>query len=229
VDLINLQTNQSTYTGSNPLNSGEGVLDNGGPVADWQVAINNANVVGVNNRSADDPINNPLGIQTNNARTATTGFEISIPGYAVGSPLEGDPICLFAMITNSYAGWLSNQFLPAGLGGGWSNFDNGNDDLTAAGYTCLTTYIGLPPAKCHEPRYDADGDGDVDQADFAAFQACYTGLYGGVGAGCECFDLNPGTGEGDGDVGPVDYGVFEDCSSGPGIAADKTCDDPLPQ
>lgn len=227
VDLINLQTNQSIYIGSNPVNSGEGVLDNGGVVPDWRVAINNMNVVGVNNRSADDPIYNPLGIQPNNAKTATTGFEISIPAYAVGSPTEGDPICLFAMITNSYAGWLSNQFLPAGLGGGRPNYNDGIDDLAAAGYSCLTTYIGPPPPGCPDPRYDADGDNDVDQADFAAFQACYTGSGGGVGAGCACFDWNPATGEGDFDIDAEDYGLFEFCASGPGVPADKTCDDPV--
>ncbi|NLE57152.1 MAG: hypothetical protein GX616_02240, partial [Planctomycetes bacterium] len=164
VDLINLQTNESIYIGANSINSGEGILDNGGAVPDWQVAINNMNVVGVNNQSADDPVNNPLNIQPNNAKTATTGFEISIPGYAVGSPFEGDPICLFAMVTNSYASYLSNQFLPADLGGGRANYDDGIDDLAAAGYSCLSTYIGPPPPGCPDPRYDADRDGDVDQA-----------------------------------------------------------------
>ncbi|MDM8004596.1 MAG: hypothetical protein QUV05_00360 [Phycisphaerae bacterium] len=228
VDLINLQTNQKTFIGQNLVNSGEGVLELGGvPVPDWQVAINNTNVVGVNNQSADDPVNNPLDIQPNNALTAATGFEISIPGYAVGSPFEGDPICLFAMVTNSYAGWLSNQFLPAGLGGGRGNYDDGIDDLAAAGYSCLSTYIGPPPPACPDPRYDADRDGDVDQVDFAVLQTCYTGSGGGVAAGCECFDWNPATMEGDGDIDAEDYGLFEFCASGPGIPADQTCDDPL--
>jgi len=145
----------------------------------------------------------------------------------VGSPFEGDPICLFAMVTNSYASYLSNQFLPADLGGGRANYDDGIDDLAAAGYSCLSTYIGPPPPGCPDPRYDADRDGDVDQADFAVLQACYTGSGGGVASGCECFDWNPATTEGDGDIDAEDYGLFEFCASGPGIPAEQTCDDPL--
>ena len=228
VDLINLHTNQSSYIGSNPVNSGEGELDRGGPVPNWQMAVQSTNVAGVNDRSADDPVNNPLNVQPNNALTAATGFEISIPLDEVGYPLEGRQVCLFAMVTNNYAGWLSNQFLPAGLGGGRPNYDDGLDDLATAGYSCLTTYIGPPPPLCHDPRYDIDGDGDVDQADFAWFQACYTRSGGGVAAGCECADWNPAIQRGDGDVDAEDYGLFELCASGPEVLANQACDDPPP-
>jgi hypothetical protein len=222
VDLVNLQTNVSDYIGSSTVNSGSG-LPSG-----WQLAVSNTNVVGVNNRSADDPINNPLNVQPANARTAATGFEISIPLHVVGSPEMGTLVCLFAMVTNGNGGWLSNQFLPAGLGGGYPNFADGNDNLAAQGYTCLSTTIGPPAPECPNPRYDADRDGDVDQLDFAAFQLCYTASYGGVGAGCDCFDWNPAMGQGDGDVDVEDWGLFELCASGPGVPANPLCDD-LPQ
>ena len=108
------------------------------------------------------------------------------------------------------------------LGGQELNYEDGIDNLITEGYVCLA------PLPCHDPRYDADGDLDVDQADFAAFQVCITGSGGGVGADCGCFDWNSDTGEGDGDVDNEDYGFFERCASGPGIPAVNTCDDPPP-
>ena len=226
VDLVNLVTNEITYIGKGFVNSGVGELDNGGAVLDWQAALNDLNVVGVNGDSQDDPNNNPAGAQPDNALTATTGVEISVPLYAVGSPSDGEQICLFAMITNGNAQWLSNQFLPAGLGGGFGNLDDGVDDLASLGYTCLSTYIGEPPDVCPNPRYDADGDGDVDQDDFAEFQKCYNPS--GVAAGCGCFDWNPSIEAGDDDVDAEDLGLFEFCASGPDVPADPTCDDPPP-
>ncbi|GMU22541.1 MAG: hypothetical protein AMXMBFR13_26260 [Phycisphaerae bacterium] len=71
---------------------------------------------------------------------------------------------------------------------------------------------------CNAIRFDADGDGDVDQEDFAAYQLCYS--VAGLGAGCECFDA-----DGDTDVDSNDLGAFEACASGPDIMADETCDD----
>jgi hypothetical protein len=79
---------------------------------------------------------------------------------------------------------------------------------------------------CHDPFADADGDGDVDQDDFARFQMCFTGDATGDTLGtyppqnCACFDT-----DGDGDVDGTDFTAFQDCASGPGIPADTTCDD----
>ncbi len=86
---------------------------------------------------------------------------------------------------------------------------------------------------CPDPFADTDSDGDVDQADFGVFQACLTGGLATVSEACQCFDrddtnadglFNPPD-DGDGDVdSPDDLGKFERCASGPGIAADRTCD-----
>lgn len=80
-----------------------------------------------------------------------------------------------------------------------------------------------PTVICHDPVFDFDGDGDVDQIDFAFFQTCYTG---GVGtnppiypAGCECADSNI-----DGAINQADTTAFELCASGPGVAANPACD-----
>jgi PKD repeat protein len=70
---------------------------------------------------------------------------------------------------------------------------------------------------CNTPFADADGDGDVDQVDFAAFQSCYTGSNPPAGAfdveRCFCFDHEGG----DSDVDELDYADFEDYATGPGI------------
>ncbi|HRR83688.1 MAG TPA: hypothetical protein P5316_01645 [Phycisphaerae bacterium] len=91
-------------------------------------------------------------------------------------------------------------------------------------------YLGGRYDPCNEVFADADGDGDVDQADFAVFQLCYTGMDGGVLTDpdyCQCFDRrnndnSPGQ---DNDVDSFDLAAFEDCASGPGVPADPECDD----
>ncbi|UCD29057.1 MAG: hypothetical protein JSV03_00815 [Planctomycetota bacterium] len=105
---------------------------------------------------------------------------------------------------------------------------------------CIGTLIPefLPP--CNDPFADVDGpdingdgkpdgDGDVDQDDFAEFQRCYTGSGdpGGVYSeeNCGCFDQEPAGG--DGDVDELDYNKFKNCASGPEVPVDETCDDLL--
>jgi hypothetical protein len=99
---------------------------------------------------------------------------------------------------------------------------------------CLGTSL-VCPSSCNRPFADTDGDGDVDQADFAVFQLCYTGS--GVGAPaipsnpeyCACLDhadddSNPATPpSSDGDIDSFDLSAFESCASGPNILADPDC------
>lgn len=83
------------------------------------------------------------------------------------------------------------------------------------------------PLRCPNPelRFDADGDGDVDQSDFAVIQACFTGADGGPFDCSTCRCMNTG---GDTDIDGDDLVAFEQCASAPGVAADVTCDDGLP-
>ncbi|HPD28665.1 MAG TPA: hypothetical protein PLL20_01625 [Phycisphaerae bacterium] len=75
---------------------------------------------------------------------------------------------------------------------------------------------------CHDPFADADGDGDVDQTDFAVIQMCFTGQDGGVpNAPCRCDCYNR---DNDEDVDANDLALWMLCASGPGIPADKDCD-----
>ncbi len=81
---------------------------------------------------------------------------------------------------------------------------------------------------CHEPLADADGDSDVDQADFAVFQQCFTGtatLDETYPPYCVCFDVRDATGQpgSDNAISSFDLTAFELCASGPGIAANPTC------
>ncbi len=68
---------------------------------------------------------------------------------------------------------------------------------------------------CPTPFADADEDGDVDQSDFAVFQACYTGspASGSITENCRCFNRHGG----DDDVDELDLQEFEKCATGPGI------------
>lgn len=80
--------------------------------------------------------------------------------------------------------------------------------------------LAFIPVPCHDPFADADGDGDVDQIDFAAFQRCYTGPNKpfAIAMGCGCFDR-----DGDDDVDMDDLESFAACFSGPMIPADPDC------
>jgi hypothetical protein len=77
---------------------------------------------------------------------------------------------------------------------------------------------------CNTVRFDADGDGDVDQSDFAVFQRCYTG--DGVALSnaevCQCMNSD-GKQSDIADVDAIDLQAFEACASGPGLPASASC------
>jgi len=66
---------------------------------------------------------------------------------------------------------------------------------------------------------DTDGDGDLDQVDFAELQRCLTIGAAGVSSGCEPFDL-----DGDSDVDAFDLESFAHAAGGAGVQAiSPTC------
>ncbi len=85
-----------------------------------------------------------------------------------------------------------------------------------------------PVPDCANPVFDADGDGDVDIADFGELQSCLTGADDPSdvfdGEACHCFDTDH-AGLGDGDVDDIDLALFLQCLSGNGMPADEQCDD----
>jgi hypothetical protein len=72
-------------------------------------------------------------------------------------------------------------------------------------------------------RADVDGDGDVDQADFAVFQSCYSpgGPIPASPTYCICFDT-----DGQNGIDQSDLSSFEACATGPGVPWVSSADCP---
>ncbi len=81
-----------------------------------------------------------------------------------------------------------------------------------------TSDVGSPGTipTCFVPGQDADGDNDVDLADFGIFQGCFNGpnrpwaTRSTSAQQCACLDQ-----DGDGDVDLADFGTFQGCFNGP--------------
>jgi len=92
------------------------------------------------------------------------------------------------------------------------------EEVAVLGQSLVPTFSHT---ECPVPFADADEDGDVDQDDYGAFQACFTGMGGGVPEGCECFDRpEEGYPRGDHDIDQDDWGAFEACATGPAVRFD---------
>ncbi|HPU25648.1 MAG TPA: hypothetical protein PK458_05660 [Phycisphaerae bacterium] len=81
---------------------------------------------------------------------------------------------------------------------------------------------------CQDVIPDTDGDNDVDQVDFAIWQACLTttGVISDDPVKCSCYDVAGGPDGGpDGKIDLADFGPFVRCGSGPSVPLDPTCND----
>ncbi len=108
---------------------------------------------------------------------------------------DGLESCYFSQLQ------FTNGFLGAAL-------VNGDNDTVRA-------YADLLP--CNRPTADQDADGDVDLADFAAFQFCAAA--GTPTGACLCLDRN-----GDGAIDESDAAAFANCFAGPATPADPQCE-----
>jgi hypothetical protein len=71
-------------------------------------------------------------------------------------------------------------------------------------------FVAGPPTPTHNAPGDFDGSGNVDQADYDLFVACWTGpMVTGITAGCGDKDLDI-----DDDIDMVDFGLFQKCFTG---------------
>ena len=80
----------------------------------------------------------------------------------------------------------------------------------------------------HDPVFDVDDDGDVDQDDFGFFQTCITGpndpdnVFPGLSNDCKCTDRTGPGGVPDNAIDQQDVAAFEECATGPDIPIDIT-------
>jgi len=81
-----------------------------------------------------------------------------------------------------------------------------------AGMNINLLAVSLNGAPCNIPWADADGDRDVDETDFGAFQRCLTLGNSAILDGCGCMDSDL-----DSDVDGDDLSDFLQCAMGPGI------------
>jgi uncharacterized protein (DUF362 family) len=90
--------------------------------------------------------------------------------------------------------------------------DNSMDYILAAGYDA-TNDLSQIDVTTWNGAADNDGDSDVDLADFAVFQGCFTGEGTFLlGMGCKGFNF-----DGDRDIDLGDFAEFKSFFSGPGI------------
>jgi len=83
----------------------------------------------------------------------------------------------------------------------------------------LVQRLNLPPGR-PTVKPDFDQDWDVDEDDFAAFEACASGPGVPRSSGCEGKDFDL-----DNDVDQADFSLFQRCYSGEHVEANLSCDD----
>lgn len=116
------------------------------------------------------------------------------------------------------------------------NLGRAMDTMFARGYFGLGYHnLFTTPANAHGTRADSfqafvdpaawairgdlNDDGDVDQEDFGAFQACFSGN-GGPQLSATCLFARL---DGDNDVDAADFALFRECFGGPGVSPPTTC------
>jgi len=90
--------------------------------------------------------------------------------------------------------------------------------MTGGNYRVTAGFWVIP--ECPAVPADYDNDCDVDQGDYALFEACASGPDVPYIGDCGHADLDT-----DGDVDEADFAVFQRCLSGEGNPADPNCAD----
>ena len=102
--------------------------------------------------------------------------------------------------------------LPAGAGVTtirFSMLSSFDDEILGIDNIVITGTVGPAPTVVAVIPGDADGDGDVDIADFMAMMECFTGSNGQAGDGCGMFDF-----DGDGDIDLSDQVALQSAFTG---------------
>jgi hypothetical protein len=102
------------------------------------------------------------------------------------------------------------------LSGAVGQPDARSQRMTGGGFGLTGGFWVIP--ECLAMPADYDGDCDVDQADYAAFEACASGP--GVARAGNCGDRDFDV---DADVDQLDFSAFQRCYSGENVPADRNC------
>lgn len=183
---------------------------------------NGAGTTGGLRYGGNSMINAVVGINWSTPHTIFVGYR----GSAGAFDFYVDGVLAATVAANSMA--RSGSFARDAIDFGDGTVGQGVD-VAAEWYFVRVHDVAAPPPSLHVPFADYDGDGDVDQVDFGAFQKCLTGPGGGVPEGCDYFDRPaPGMPGGDGDIDSTDFDAFAACLSGPEIPADPGCETTTP-
>lgn len=160
-----------------------------------------------------DPTNGMRDLKT---VLSSAPYNLDLTGWVLNEATsisnDGGVICGLGLHNGVVEGWVATIGRPGSVGSCChSDLTCTETDLPGCdgafypGQVCASTLC------CHLPFADSDGDGDVDQDDFGAFQICYSGT-GAVPTGCDCFDRNQ-----DNRVDVNDLQAFTSCWTGPNV------------
>ncbi len=141
--------------------------------------------------------------------TGASDWQLAVNGNSGGSAT------FFSGSFDDFAATLGGSPLSSALG--THGLDAANNHVWAIVNHEATFGVGEIGQTCHVPG-DCDGDGDVDQDDFAIFELCATGPTVPLIPGCEDKDF-----DGDNDIDQDDFAVVQICHSGDGIPGDPDC------
>ena len=158
-------------------------------------------------------------------------IQADTPSVAEVIASSNDPLIVEEQYTNMDVSWSGTASTDISVRMTLVFDGRENQDGYPGGAWCVVTAdaieLLIPVVPCNEPFADADGDGDVDQDDFAVFQTCFTGTNAGPVPSepdyCLCFDVEGNSGIPDNDIDEADLAVFENRLSAPGVPADPAC------
>lgn len=220
VTVDNLEVcNQGSGTGS--LDGNDVVTVNGAVVANRVISAPPASFGPVVVGSVKSV---PVTLSTSGADSQRTRVRLNAGTYTSGPVSLTVPAAnLFDTDGESLQLNLVGTFTSGGAQDGTLVLSTANGALTGEGLAGESvgsiTVAWSAVAACSEPFADTDGDADVDQADYARLQVCFSGT-DAYPTGCDCFDRDA-----NGTVDDADAAAFIACfsSSGPDKPADPAC------
>ena len=129
--------------------------------------------------------------------SGTTDWELAVDGNSDG----GAGATFYAGSSEDFAATLGGAPLSTALG--TYGVDTVNNHVWAVVDHEGTFGVGEPGKSCGMAG-DCNADGVLDLVDYAGMEACLAGPGGGLGSGCDCYDLDA-----DGDVDLFDFAELQ--------------------